>query len=294
MGWPEVFDELGLRVASRAQLVAAGVHGRTLTGAVRNGHLLRLRRGLYALPETDRAIAEAVRVGGRIACISALRYHGVFAADAPFTHLHLPPNAARLRSPRSRFRPLGDDRDGVELHWRPLIEPQSMDDCSVGVLDALAQAVLCQPHVLAVASIDNALFLRSVTPRQVERMFATLPQNVRFLEGWIDPRSEAGQETVLRRIVHDAGLRYELQVEIAGVGRVDLLIEGVLIVEADSRSAHQGWERQTRDRRRDLIAASFGLQTLRPVYEHTMYEPQLVLDAISGALGRTGWRPRAR
>ncbi|HWR86582.1 MAG TPA: hypothetical protein VN200_11365 [Rhodoglobus sp.] len=283
MTWREVFRELGVGVASRSQLVASGATGRMLTAAVRAGHLLRLRRDRYALPDLPRPIAEAVRVGGILACTSALRHHGVFGAD-PFTHVHLPGNAGRLRSPRSRAVRFAEQRDGIELHWRPLLAPAAADDCAVGVVDALAQALRCQPPVLAVASIDNALFLRKVTVGEVRRMLATMPRSVRRLGRWIDARSEAGQETVLRRLVHEAGLPYEVQVTIPGVGRVDLLVAGCLILEADSRLAHAGWEAAARDRRRDLVAASLGFRTLRPTYEHTMLEPELVLAAILRAL----------
>jgi very-short-patch-repair endonuclease len=40
------------------------------------------------------------------------------------------------------------------------------------------------------------------------------------------------------------------------VGRVDFLVEGWLIIECDSKAHHEGWDKQRRDRRRDLAAAA--------------------------------------
>jgi hypothetical protein len=52
------------------------------------------------------------------------------------------------------------------------------------------------------------------------------------------PRQCAGSEPILRLLVRAAGLEFDIQVFIDGVGRVDTLIEGCLVVEADSRRHH--------------------------------------------------------
>ncbi|MHA7987325.1 hypothetical protein ACX9R5_16115 [Rathayibacter sp. CAU 1779] len=86
-------------------------------------------------------------------------------------------------------------------------------------------------------------------------------------------------------IVRRLGLRYEIQKGLPGLGRVDILVEGVLVLEADSRAHHDGWEHHVEDRRRDLAAARLGLASLRPAYQHTMYNQALVADAIRGLIG---------
>jgi hypothetical protein len=142
------------------------------------------------------------------------------------------------------------------------------------------QALCCQPPWHAVASIDNALFLGAVTEGEVDAIFEAAPARVRGLRRLVDGRAEAGQESILRMIVHSAGLRCEVQVNVAGVGRVDLIVEGALILEADSRLAHDGWELHVRDRDRDIDAARLGYMSLRPVYQRTMFRPDEVRDAI--------------
>jgi hypothetical protein len=68
-----------------------------------------VRRGWYALPGVPEDAIRAARVGGRLACVSALAHHngGVTAADQP---LHV---AVVRASSRLRFY----DAEVVVLHW---------------------------------------------------------------------------------------------------------------------------------------------------------------------------------
>lgn len=287
---PEVFAALKKTVASRADLLAAGMTSRGLTSAVRRRRLIRIRRDHYALPGTSRHILEAVRIGGRLACQSALAHAGVFAVDEDFTHAHLDRDASRTRHPRDRWRRLtAGERDGVHVHWGALLDPAGED--SVSIVDALAQTLRCVHPWHALAAIDNALHLRLISMRDVSRIFAAAPKRLRYLRAHVEGRAEAGQETVLRMIVASLGLRYEVQVTLPGVGRVDLIVEGWLVLEADSKEAHEGWEQQVRDSDRGLAAARLGYATLRPVYQRTMFSPDAVALAILGAL--RGRRRRA-
>lgn len=78
------------------------------------------------------------------------------------------------------------------------------------------------------------------------------------------------------------GWNVEVQVVICGVGRVDLLLDGWLIVECDSKEFHQSWEQQRKDRERDREAAARGYITLRLLAEDCLYHPEKVLDAVRG------------
>jgi hypothetical protein len=281
MTWQGAFEQLGVRIASRAELAVAGASGRALTTAVAGGHLIRVRRDHYALPATSRRILEAVRVGGRIACLSALAEAGIFAIDKNFTHVHLGRDASRTRHPRHRFLRLTDrERDGVRTHWSPLLDAEAANEYSIGVPDALAQVLTCQHPWHAIASIDNALFLGAISEGELADVFAHAPERVQHVRDLVDGRAEAGQESVLRMIVRSAGLRCEPQVNIEGVGRVDMVVEGVLVLEADSRLAHDSWELHVRDRDRDIDLARVGYMSLRPVYQRTMLRPDDVRDAV--------------
>jgi hypothetical protein len=285
MTWAEYFHENQIRFAETDSLLADGATWRSLTGAVRNGLLVRARRGHYALPDVDRHCLEAVRLGGRLACVSAAADGGVFALDSRFAHVHVAPKASRLRAPHNRFERLTTtNRDGVELHWDLLVNPTDGTEYRVGLVDALIQIVRCQSPRFALASLDNALHLRLIPNGALTEVFAAVPHELHYLRSLIDARSESGQESVLRFIVRQAGYDFEIQVSIDGVGRVDMVIEGCLVVEADSKEFHEGWAAQVRDRKRDCDLAALQYMSHRALYRDIIFNPERVLAAIAGLL----------
>ncbi len=285
VSWQSAFEQSGLRVLSRAELCARGATGASLTAAIRSKLLIRLRRDHYALPDCDRHVIEAVRIGGRLGCISALADYGVFVTDSRFTHVHLDPLASRPRSPRSRFDPLSsDNRDGAQLHWRNLVHEDDGDECRVGIRDALLQSLECQTLWNSVATFDSALHLGRVTPADIADVFARAPRSARAVEPMIDSRAESGPESILRMIVRALGYGCEPQVTISGIGRIDLIVEGRLALEADSRKWHEGWEKQRADRERDIQLARRKFMSLRPLSDHILYSPQTVGEAITGLI----------
>ena len=285
MTWAEYFRVHNVQIAETEALNAAGANWRVLRAAVESGYLVRARRGHYALPDTDAHVLEAVRLGGRLACISAVANSGIFVLDSTFAHIHLDPTASRLRAPHDRFQRLTtQNRDGVELHWGQLLDPAGGSECRIGLADALVQVFRCQKPRFAIASLDNALFKGLLTAQAVSQIFAALPAEFQSLRRLIDCRSESGQETVLRLVIRGAGFDVEIQVEIGGVGRVDMVVEGRIVVEADSRQFHDGWEAHARDRSRDCDLAMRGYLTLRVLYRDIIHHPERVIAAITGLL----------
>jgi very-short-patch-repair endonuclease len=155
----------------------------------------------------------------------------------------------------------------------------------VSIVDALAHAVLCQPPRAAIATIDSALHLGYVSATELGEVFRALPKRYRALQPLIDGRAESGPETLMRLLLRSLGCRVDVQVEFEGVGRVDLLVDGWLVIECDSREFHQGWEQRTRDHDRDLALAALGLVTLRVTAAQIMYRYEEVLQAVKGLLG---------
>ncbi|TFC49415.1 DUF559 domain-containing protein [Cryobacterium sp. TMT1-21] len=289
MTWADYFRVNNLQIAETGALNAAGANWRVLRGAVENGFLVRARRGHYALPGTDAHILEAVRLGGRLACVSAAAHAGIFALDSTFAHIHLDANASRLRAPHDRLQQLtADNRDGVELHWGGLLAPTAGTEFSVALTDSLVQIFRCQQPRSAIASLDNALHQRQTTSQDVTAIFAALPGDLQYLRPLIDARSESGQETLLRFVVREAGFDFDIQVEISGVGRVDMVVEGRIVVEADSRQHHDGWEAHVRDRSRDRVLAALGYLSLRVLYRDIVHHPERIVAAITGLLSATG------
>ncbi|WP_347979230.1 DUF559 domain-containing protein [Microbacterium sp. ProA8] len=122
---------------------------------------------------------------------------------------------------------------------------------------------------------------------ELDELFRVLPRRYAVIRRLLDARCQSGPESLVRLMLRSAGLRFEVQVSIPGVGIVDFLVEGWLIVECDSQAHHSTWDAQRRDRRRDQAAAILGYATYRPIAEDIMWSPEVVSAALRG-LARRG------
>jgi very-short-patch-repair endonuclease len=104
------------------------------------------------------------------------------------------------------------------------------------------------------------------------------------LRGLIDGRAQSGPETLVRLMLHRLGASVDLQVEFDDVGFVDLVVNGWLVIECDSKAHHSDWEQQLKDYRRDLALAQRGYIVLRLVAEDIMYNHDEVFRAVRGAV----------
>lgn len=94
----------------------------------------------------------------------------------------------------------------------------------------------------------------------------------------------SGTESKLRLACAAAGLSVELQASIAAVGQVDLLINGWLIVEVDSKRFHDGPTEQHRDRVRDGNAVLGNYGHLRFNYALVQYDLDWCVQVIVARL----------
>ena len=241
---------------------------RRLAEAVADGRLIRVRRGRYVRAGTDSVFVRAASLGGRVDCVSLLHELGVFVRDTPHLHIQMKPDASRVPA-----RP-----DDVVRHWRPTSALN--DDLATPLIEALVQAVRCQEPRAAVATLDSAWHLRLIDEDDLAVIFALLPRRHRVLRRLLDRRSESGPETLVRLMLRAIGCRVDVQVGLAGVGRVDFVVDGWLIIECDSEQFHADWEAQKRDRRRDLAAARLGYSTVRLLAEDVMWRGDVVLSAL--------------
>lgn len=261
-------------VFTRRELIAGGLSRHRIEAAVRTGRLVRLRRDHYAFAGVDANVAEAVRVGGRVTCLTLLQMLGVFVLKSRGLHMHLPPHMSRIRPPAA---------EASVLHWSRLAQRRSPRHVAA-LLDAVRQSVLCQEPRAAIATLDSLLHLRFVTRTELAQIFGELPVRLGTLLNLVDASAESGPETFMRLILRTLGVSYETQVELPGVGRVDFVVEGWLIIECDSKEFHQGWEKQVEDRRRDLAAACLGYTTIRPVASEILFDSAGVRQMLSEIL----------
>lgn len=267
---------------TRADLLAQGHTRRSLQSAIRTGEIVHVRRDRYLVAGVDDRFIRALRVGGRLTCLSLLALLEVFVLENRRLHVHVDPTAARLRTPHDRTKRLGTrHRKRLVLHWTNLTDnPGSA--CAVSIVDALTHAVLCQPPRAAIATLDSALNKGLLTTTQLNELFTALPARFTTLRGLVDGRAESGTETLVRLMARMLGCDIQLQVSFEDIGRVDLVLDGWLVVECDSKQFHSTWEAQVRDRERDLALASLGYATLRLTAAAVMYQPDKAFAALRG------------
>ncbi|CAN5489623.1 hypothetical protein BH09ACT4_BH09ACT4_09530 [soil metagenome] len=130
-------------LATTAELRARGIERGMLDVAVMYRRVLRVRKGVWCLPELDAAVLAAQRAKGRLACVSALVFHEVIENAGFDLHVSAPPGQVSWH-PRSVRSP-------TVRHW----SRQSVggDRFSVSVDVAWAQFALCR----AVAGRDVRL-----------------------------------------------------------------------------------------------------------------------------------------
>ena len=105
----------------------------------------------------------------------------------------------------------------------------------------------------------------------------------------LDLRAESIVEVDAQYLFTTNGIGYDAQVYLPGIGRVDFLIDGFLIVEVDGFAFHSSREALRRDLGRNNASTLRGFAVLRYMPEHIWFEPQRVLAEIRAVLGQ---RPR--
>jgi hypothetical protein len=119
-------------IARTSELLALGYDRRRIEMAVAYGRMIRVRRGWYAERGLPGDVIDAIRIGGRLACVSALAHHGILADAGGPLHLEVPSNASRLRTAGRE----------VVLHWTGAASEGTR--VAVGVAAALAQSARCR------------------------------------------------------------------------------------------------------------------------------------------------------
>lgn len=266
---------------TRAELIEAGSCARDITAAVRSGSLRRLRRDRYALASIDDDVAEAVRIGGQLSCLSLLRSIGAFVLSNSHLHVHVEAGTSRIRAPKN---------ETTTLHWNSSLDDVVIAQHAASLLDAVRQAICCQEPRAALATLDSVLHHGLLKKEHLEMVFRTLPKRYLVLLSLVDASAASGPETFMRLILRGLGLRYETQVHLPGVGYVDFLVEGWLIIECDSKQWHEGWEKQIEDRHRDMAAAKLGYVTIRPLATEVLHDSAGVRESVATVVAVFGAR----
>jgi very-short-patch-repair endonuclease len=106
--------------------------------------------------------------------------------------------------------------------------------------------------------------------------------------------AQSGTETILRLAVSALRRAVRCQVPIPGIGRVDLLADGWLILECDSQRWHLDPKAWADDRRRDRKAAAEGFRVIRLTYDDVVLHLPETIQDIMAAIGHPPGRATRR
>ena len=254
-----------------SHLIAMHVTDGDLRGAVRRGEVSSDGKGAFWLPGAADDVVLAAKLRGRLTCASAARRHGIDL-------LH-PPTMPHVAVPRTR----GTATDEAVVHRSDSPGGTPL----VPLLHALVTMVRCLPTVDAVVALDSAVRQRLVRVDAVRsRLRGPGSVEARRRLGLVDGRSGSVIETVLRLALRQAGLQVDCQVLAPGVGRVDLVVAGWLVIEVDGFEFHSKREEYRNDRRRTNQLVQAGYTVLRFTYEDVMFCLPETLATVQAVLAR--------
>lgn len=227
---------------------------RRLQALVDSGHLRRYPHGVVALPDVDKRVLIARVHRGLITCEHAAAHYRLPLPSSPKT-LH-------VLIPRGhKAAPLW----GEHQHETRDLPPVPLSAFPVAPLArCLADLLCCAQEWTALVAADAALHQGRVTYEQV----GTYLRGSRRVLGRrrlqrTSSRARSPLETLARIQLRGAGLDVVDGVEIGGVGEVDLLIAGWLVVELDGYEYHSDMWSFDQDRSRDRELARLGYTSIR-------------------------------
>jgi len=110
-------------------LRANGLRKGDVRRALAAGVLVRLRRGWYATSTAAPEVVTAVRVGGRLTCLAALRIRGAWTLEAPELHVRIADGISLVSIPRTR------------VHWTPDRVGPGIDSIEEALVSALGAPI---------------------------------------------------------------------------------------------------------------------------------------------------------
>lgn len=260
-------------LAHSTHLQSLGFTRTALSRMTARGEIERIRHGIYAVPTLNPVLREATAHGGALTCVSVLRALGVWVlSESEATHVWL--GNGRHSHPHSNCSCVEHYSRGTPPLGRANIET------------ALLHLRRCEGDEAFFAAFESAWRKCLLSAPARFRVRSALPASARWLVDIARPDADSGLESLLRLRLHLLGIRLDCQVRIRGVGRVDFVIDGRLILEADGKENHASEEKRHKDLVRDAAASALGYETLRFDYSQIVHRWSTVQPAILAALTR--------
>ncbi len=263
---------------ARTSDVVAFTGRQRLRVALCEGRLIRVRRGLYALPGLPDAVKLAAELGGVVSHASAAELTGLQLVRRP-DRVHV----TLTRGSRPASHP------AALVHWTRHLAPEEVHERITEPLRTVLDCAATMPFAEALAIADSAAAQRFIDADSLLRAAQQRPgpQRARCLRvaRLTDHRAENPLESALRAIVIDTGLGgFEPQVRIDLRRRVhfaDLAdVRRRLVLEAEGYARHGSRDALARDCDRDNALVADGWTVLRFSWEHVMLRPAVVAAVL--------------
>lgn len=271
--------------ARREQLLAAGISLTEMYGAVAAGAVMHPYRGVFAMLGADLDVALARAFRAQVGCVSACAHWGLPILErSSRTHVSVP--AERSQSRRG-VRPVSRTvvHRGRDLGASTWVE----------LFGAIDQAARCTSPMGQLILVDSALQKGLIVPGDVKYLRLGTRRRREWLARSASAQAESLLETVTRATLDLAGFKARPQARFDDVGRVDLLVDEQVVVEADGGQHFTSKQAIRTDRRRDRILQLGETPVLRYVYSDLIPDPSEMVRDVACLLKREplrGWQGR--
>lgn len=259
------------------ELLSNGCGRRAIARAVERGQLMRVCRGWVATREASQHAIVAIANRGKLTGASALATLGIWDADDKRVHVQLPAHCdgsrRMLLTPIAAFTPPRFAATGFVRHWMRERAPDGNAPAwRASVIDALLVVAAVSSAEQFVACVDSAIHLGELSRAGLPILESLLPERMRPAMRLVNGYAESGLETLARLRLGPFARTIRVQVKISGIGRfggqgrVDLLIDGWLVIELDGDEFHD----PAADRKRNALLVRLGYRIHRFGYDQVM------------------------
>jgi very-short-patch-repair endonuclease len=253
-------------VTRLAHLRRAGFTRAQIDHAVNSGLMLKHRHGVYRLPQADPAFVRAYELNAAVTCVSAAGHYALWTIRTP-ERPHLAASHRRL--------PAGHAAHRISGNVSTLLPPV------LPLKDVLVHSLQCLPELEALVMVECAYNRGETDPDFLRRLLPGARNGrARAVLDLVKRGSDSLLETVARVLFRRHGFDVRTQVYLEGIGYVDFLINGCLIVEIDGVGFHLNKPQFKKDIRRNNVGAANGYRVLRYLYEDVLHRPDGMLDQI--------------
>lgn len=223
-------------LAHKRQLRRFGHSPATVRAALVTGELMVVRSGWIADVLAPQSAVEAVVNGGKLTSTSALSHLQVWSGEDRRLHVQFDPHSHPALAPRAlALSTFSADRfpmQGIVRHWTSNRWPEAGGPSwRVSALDALLDLASSGEFEQIIASVESAIYKKAIRHSQLPLLFAALPARLSGISGELNLLAESGLESIARLRMKPLRVQIECQVKIPGIGRVDILINGWLVIE---------------------------------------------------------------